>query len=94
LACEEIFVHITGSGEGERENALALRINLHEEELRVEMIYGKRLTNLEDIRMPENLMAADEPELERLGLALFRNIVHDLHQAEISGTTYIWFKME
>ena len=94
LACEEIFVHITGSGEGERENALSLRINLHEEELRVEMIYGKRLANLEDIKMPENLMAADEPELDRLGLALFKNVVHDLHQAVISGTTYIWFKME
>jgi hypothetical protein len=26
--------------------------------------------------------------------ALFRNVVHDLHQAEISGTAYIWFKME
>jgi len=94
LACEEIFVHITGSGEGERENALALRINLYEEELRVEMIYGKRLANMEDVKMPENLMAADEPELDRLGLALFRNVVHDLHQAVISGTTYIWFKME
>lgn len=94
LACEEIFVHITGSGGGEGENALALRINLHEEELRVEMIYGKRLANLEDIKMPDNLMAADEPELDRLGLALFKNVVHDLHQAEISGTTYIWFKME
>lgn len=94
LACEEIFVHITGSGGGEGENALALRINLHEEELRVEMIYGKRLANLEDIKMPDNLMAADELELDRLGLALFKNVVHDLHQAEISGTTYIWFKME
>ncbi len=94
LACEEIFVHITGSGEGEEDNALALRINLYEGELHVEMIYGKRLANLEDVKMPENLMAADEPELDRLGLALFRNVVHDLHQAEISGTTYIWFKME
>jgi len=60
----------------------------------VEMIYGQRLANLEDIKMPDNLMVADEPELDRLGLALFRNVVHDLHQAEISGTTYIWFKME
>lgn len=94
LACEEIFVHITGSGGGEGEDALALRINLHEEELRVEMIYGRRLANLEDIKMPDNLMAADEQDLERLGLALFKNIVHDLHQAVISGTTYIWFKME
>jgi hypothetical protein len=39
-------------------------------------------------------MAADEPDLDRLGLALFRNVFYGLHQAEISGTTYIWFKME
>ena len=95
LACEEIFVHVAGSTEEEAgEKSLALRINHHEGELSVEMIYGQRLANLEDVEMPENLMAADGAALDRLGLALLGNVVHDLHQAVISGTTYIWFKME
>jgi NCS2 family nucleobase:cation symporter-2/xanthine permease XanP len=96
LACEEVFVHIARSEGALPEKALALRIAHQEGELRVEMIYGERLVLDSSLgfRMPENLLTAEAPDLDRLGLALFRNVVHDLHQAVISGTTYIWFKLD
>ncbi len=94
LACEELFVHIARSAESTPGQLLALRITHQEEELRVEMIHGKRLGSVEGIAMPEDLLAAGPADLEKLGLVLFGSIVHDLHQAIISGNTYIWFKLE
>jgi hypothetical protein len=94
LACEELFVHIAGSDESSPEQSLALRITHQEEELRVEMIHGKRLDSVDGIAMPDNLLTAEPADLDRLGLALFGSIVHDLHQAVISGNTYIWFRLE
>jgi NCS2 family nucleobase:cation symporter-2/xanthine permease XanP len=91
LACEEIFLHIARTG---GENSLALRIKLVEEELVVEIIYGQNLGDLAGIRMPANLLAAKEPELDTLGLALLHQVVHDFHQVVISGITYIWFKVK
>lgn len=94
LACEEIFVHIARGEETEdRKKNLALKINEHEDELRVEIIFGEYLGDLDSIKMPENLLQAGEADLDRLGLALFHRVVTDFHQAEISGITYIWFKM-
>ena len=90
LACEEIFLHIARTG---GENSLALRIKLVEEDLVVEIIYGQNLGDLADIRMPANLLAAKEPELDSLGLALLHQVVHDFHQVVISGITYVWFKV-
>lgn len=96
LACEEIFVHIARPEDesSPEKKSLALRITYREENLHVEMIYGERLDHLESIKMPENLLTASSDDLDRLGLALFRHIVHDLHQATISGNTYIWFQLE
>jgi hypothetical protein len=94
LACEEVFVHIAGFEGSAREKSMALRISHQEEELRVEMIHGDLLDSLEGIRMPENLLTAEPADLDRLGLAIFGSIVHDLHQAVISGNTYIWFKLD
>jgi NCS2 family nucleobase:cation symporter-2/xanthine permease XanP len=93
LACEEMFVHIARS-EGSSAKVLALRITHQEGELRVEMIHGERLDNLEGFTMPENLLTAEPSELDRLGLVLFGSIVRDLHQAVISGNTYIWFTLD
>ncbi len=94
LACEEIFVHVARSGGSTAGKSLALRVTHQEEELRVEMIHGERLENVEGTAMPEDLLTAEPADLERLGLVLFTGIVHDLHQAVISGNTYIWFKLE
>jgi NCS2 family nucleobase:cation symporter-2/xanthine permease XanP len=93
LACEEMFVHIARS-EGPRAKVLALRIAHQEGELRVEMIHGERLDSLEGFTMPENLLTAEPSELDRLGLVLFGSIVRDLHQAVISGNTYVWFTLD
>lgn len=90
LACEEIFLHIARTG---GETSLALRIKLVEEDLVVEIIYGQNLGDLAGIRMPANLLAAKEPELDSLGLALLHQVVHDFHQVVISGITYVWFKV-
>ena len=94
LACEEIFVHIArGEETEEHKRTLALRINEQEEEIRVEIIFGESLGDLTKIKMPENLMLAREEDLDRLGMAIFQKVVTDFHQAEISGITYIWFKL-
>ena len=90
LACEEVFLHIAKTG---GENSLALRIKLVDEDLVVEIIYGQNLGDLSAIRMPTNLLAAKEPELDSLGLALLHQVVHDFHQVVISGITYLWFKV-
>ncbi len=94
LACEEIFVHIAGAEGSTPGKSLALRVTHQEGELRVEMIHGERMDSLEGIKMPEDLLTAEPADLDRLGLLLFGSIVHDLHQAVISGHTYIWFKLE
>jgi NCS2 family nucleobase:cation symporter-2/xanthine permease XanP len=91
LACEEIFVHIARA---HGENMLALRVKIVEEELLVEIIYGCNLSDLAGIKMPANLLAAPEGDLDNLGLALLHQVVHDFHQAVISGITYIWFKID
>jgi xanthine/uracil permease len=91
LACEEIFLHIART---DGENALALKIKSVEEKLRVEIVCGRNLGNLANIEIPVNLLAANELELDTLGLALLHQVVHDFHQAVISGITYIWFKIE
>jgi xanthine/uracil permease len=91
LACEEIFLHITRT---DGENTLALRVKWVEEELGVEIIYGQNLGDIAGIKMPANLLAAPEEDLDNLGLALLHQVVHDFHQVAISGITYIWFKLE
>jgi NCS2 family nucleobase:cation symporter-2/xanthine permease XanP len=91
LACEEIFLHIARAN---GENTLGLRIKTVEEELLVEIIYGRNLGDLAQIKMPANLLAAPDSALDNLGLALLHQVVHDFHQAVISGITYIWFKVE
>ena len=94
LSCEEIFVHIVradekcGSG-----NMLVLKISERDDELFVEIIYGRHLTDLGKIKMPVDLMSAGDADLDRLGLALLHKMVHDFHQVNISGITYIWFKV-
>lgn len=94
LACEEIFVQIAradaqcGSG-----NSLVLRISSRDDELFVEIIYGKQLADLGKIKLPADMMTAEEADLDQLGLALLHKIVHDFHQVNISGITYVWFKI-
>jgi NCS2 family nucleobase:cation symporter-2/xanthine permease XanP len=91
LACEEIFLHIARTG---GDITMGLRIKTVEEELLVEIIYGRGLGDLAQIKMPGNLLAVPEADLDNLGLALLHQLVHDFHQAVISGITYIWFRME
>ena len=91
LACEEIFLHIARTG---GDITMGLRIKNVEEELLVEIIYGRGLGDLAQIKMPGNLLAVPEADLDNLGLALLHQLVHDFHQAVISGITYIWFRME
>lgn len=94
LACEEIFVHISQKAELEGSaTTLALRVNEMEGELRVELIYGEHLNDLHNIEMPGNLMMADESELDQMGLALFHKLITEFHHVEISGVTYLWFKL-
>lgn len=93
LACEEIFVHIAGTDATAEGKPLALRVTNQEEDLRVEMIYGKRLGSLEGFKMPKSLLKAEPSDLDGLGLALLSSVVQDFHQAVISGRTYIWFKL-
>ena len=94
LVCEEIFVHISRpESTDESKDTIALRIRKIEDDLAVEFIYGKCLPDIGSIVAPSNMMAANEEELDQLGLALFNSIVRDLHQVNISGMTYIWFKL-
>jgi len=94
LACEEIFMHIAQPEETDLpENAIELRIRQIEGDQLVEIIYGKCLSDIGSVIVPGNMMAASKEELDRLGLGLFNEIVRDLHQANISGMTYIWFKL-
>ena len=94
LVCEEIFVYISQREEGRASTkSLALRINEHEGDYRVEIICGEHLEETSSIEMPKNLMLAREAELEQMGLALFHKLVHDFHHLELSGRTYIWFKL-
>ena len=94
LVCEEVFVHIArvdeynGSG-----SSLILKISERDDELFVEIIYGKHLTDLGKIKLPSDLMTAGEADLDQLGLVLLHKMVHDFHQVNISGITYIWFKL-
>ncbi len=94
LVCEEIFVHIARadehSGSG---NSLILKISERDDELFVELIYGKHLTDMGKIKLPTDLMTAGEGDLDQLGLAMLHKMVHDFHQVNISGITYIWFKL-
>lgn len=94
LVCEEILVHIARPENPEPpESTIGLRIKQIEGELAVEFIYGKCLPDIGSITAPANMMAATEEQLDQLGLALFNAVVRDLHQAHISGMTYIWFKL-
>ncbi len=94
LACEEIFVHIVRADEKwGNENSLLLKITERDEELFVEIIYGKRLADIGKLKKPVNLLTAKATDLDRLGLALLHRVVHDFHQVTISGITYVWFKV-
>jgi anti-sigma regulatory factor (Ser/Thr protein kinase) len=94
LVCEEIFVHIARIEEQcGSENSLVLKISDRDDELFVEIIYGKHIADLGKIRMPTDLMTAGESDMDKLGLVLLHKMVHDFHQVNISGATYIWFKM-
>ena len=94
LVCEEIFVHIARIEEQcGSENSLILKISDRDDELFVEIIYGKHIADLGKIRMPTDLMTAGEADMDQLGLVLIHKMVHDFHQVNISGATYIWFKM-
>jgi len=94
LACEEIVMHVSQSEDGaEKERSLFLHISEHDEDIRVEIIFGEHLDDLKNVEIPDNLLQAEPSDLDQLGLALFHNIVTDFHQAVISGKTYIWFKL-
>jgi NCS2 family nucleobase:cation symporter-2/xanthine permease XanP len=94
LACEEIFVHFSRAETSkDTAKAVVLRISNRDDELFVEIIYGRRMEDIREIRMPTDMMTAEETDLDRLGLALLHRIVHDFHQVIISGTTYVWFKI-
>ena len=77
------------SGSG---NSLVLRISSRDDELFVEIIYGKQMADLGKIELPADMMTAEEADLDQLGLALLHKIVHDFHQVNISGITYVWFQ--
>ncbi len=94
LACEEIFVHIVRADEKwGNENSLILKITERDEELFVEIIYGRELEDIGKTKTPVNLMTAESTDMDRLGLTLLHRIVYDFHQVAISGVTYIWFKV-
>lgn len=94
LVCEEIFVHVARADvQGGSGNSLVLSISYRDDELFVEIIYGKHMPDLGKIKMPVDLMAAGEADLDKLGLALLHKMVHDFHQVNISDITYIWFKI-
>jgi len=94
LVCEEILVHVSNNTDSEnRQRSLALRIMDHEDELTVEIICGQHISDLKIIEMPPDLLLSEDSELDQLGLALFRHVIKDFHQASLSGVTYIWFKL-
>jgi xanthine/uracil permease len=94
LACEEIFVHFSRADTSkDTEKAVILRISNRDDELFVEIIYGRRMEDIREIRIPADMMTAEETDLDRLGLVLLHRIVHDFHQVIISGITYVWFKI-
>jgi anti-sigma regulatory factor (Ser/Thr protein kinase) len=95
LVCEEIFVHIArADAPCESANSMVLRISDRDDELFVEIIYGRHMADLGEIKMPADLMAAEDADLDRLGLTLLHKLVHDFHQVSISGVTYVWFKVK
>ncbi len=94
LVCEELFVHIAKNEEGfDGPIDLKLKVMPHEEELVVEIIYGRSIDDINSATFSSNLMLAEEQELTLIGLALVRQLVRDFHHVEISGITYIWFKL-
>lgn len=94
LSCEEIFVYFSQTeASKDTSKSVVLRISNRDDELFVEIIYGRRVEDIREIRMPTDMMSAGEDDLDHLGMALLHRIVHDFHQVIISGITYVWFKI-
>ena len=92
LVCEELFAHIAKRSPAT--SSVKIKVLRHDEELVVEIIHGERVESVNFKGMPADLMAATEEEISSLGLVLVKGLVRDLHHVEISGVTYIWFKLD
>ncbi len=93
LACEELFMHISSTREGDQECKVHFRVAVDDDEVSVEVILGQKLDDIQSHGIPHNLIQAKDEDLKYLGLATLKHVVKELHQAEISGITYIWFKL-
>jgi anti-sigma regulatory factor (Ser/Thr protein kinase) len=93
LACEELFMHIAAARAQDADCGLHFRVAIDDDELAVEVILGHHLDDIHNHKIPRNLMQAETEETEHLGLTILKHLVKELHQAEISGITYIWFKL-
>jgi xanthine/uracil permease len=95
LVCEELFVHIAKNEQTFEEPIdLKLKVITHEEELVVEIIYGRSVDDIGSATFANNPMTAEDQEIAMIGIALVRQLVRDFHQIEISGITYIWFRLD
>lgn len=92
LVCEELFAHIAKNSPDA--SSVKIKVLKHDDELAVEIIHGEKVESIEFNDPADNLMKATPEEMESLGLMLVKGFVRNLHHVEISGTTYIWFKLD
>ena len=91
LCCEEVFLHMTGAGNGDAERRLTLRTSRTEEGWFTEMVCGHKMDDVNNFVVPDSFFKADEGELRQLGLALLSQVARDVKHIEISGYSYISF---
>ncbi len=94
LACEEVFVHLLGEAEQNKwEGRVAFKVHKEEHAVAVEAICGKAVDEVDEAEMPMDLLASQDEELDRMGLALLHKVAGQVRHLEISGVTYLSFRV-
>ena len=95
ILCEEVFVFLVGSDPPEDGQQKKIRFDFiaDEEGLLVEVQDRSETEDLDAVDFPENLTAASESELAKLGLALLGKMAQEVAHIRISGVNYISFRL-
>ena len=90
ILCEEVFVFLVGSDPPEDGQQKKIRFDFiaDEEGLLVEVQDRSETEDLDAVDFPENLTAASESELAKLGLALLGKMAQEVAHIRISGVNY------
>ena len=90
LACEETFMHLI-SDQDAKGSTVMFKIVRVEQGLFTEAIIGGSVNDVVNLTPPDNLMTADDDELNRLGIFLLGKIVKEIKHIRISGVSYLSF---